>query len=173
VAYAVTWLTNRACRDVTGPSMQPTLAPGDRLIVVPSALLPPRRGALVVVAAPERATPHTVKRVAGVPGELVELRDGRLIVDGLPRAEPDVRIGDDRTTARWSLGAGQFVVLGDHRDASTDSRVLGPVHGADLVATVVARLRPWRWFVGGRRAQPRRRATTRSSGSSSATSRAS
>lgn len=152
--------------------MQPTLAPGDRLIVVPSALLPPRRGALVVVAR-ERASSHTVKRVAGVPGELVELRDGRLIVDGLPRAEPDVRIGDDRTTARWSLGAGQFVVLGDHRDASTDSRALGPVHRADLVATVVARLRPWRWFVGGQRDQPGRRATTRSSGSSSATSRAS
>lgn len=128
LAYVTTWLVNRSLRDVEGTSMLPTLRPGDRLLVAPRWLRPPHRGSLVVVSDPRQPDRRTVKRVAGLPGDRVEG-------------------GDDQ---RWELGAGQLVVLGDNRDGSTDSRTYGPVNVADVRATVLARVRPWRWLGGAR-----------------------
>lgn len=124
--------------------MLPSLAPGERLIVAPTWLVPPRRGAVVVVPDPREPHRHTVKRVVGLPGETVELRDGRLLLDGVAHDEPYATPDDG--DARWDVGAGQLVVLGDHRVASTDSRTFGPVAAGDVVATVVAGARPRRWL---------------------------
>jgi signal peptidase I len=121
---------------VEGDSMRPTLRPGQRLAVGPLDR-PPRRGELVVVRH-EAAGLEIVKRVVGLPGERVRLVDGRLQVDGVAVAEPyladratdipadlDVRLGDD-----------QYLVLGDHRAASTDGRDFGPVPAAALAGRV-------------------------------------
>lgn len=124
-AYAVVWAVNRSLRRVTGPSMRPTLEPGDLVLVRPVALGGIRRGAVVVVPDPREPRRRTIKRVAALPGGHVELR-------GEPRR----------------LGATQLAVLGDDPTASTDSRVFGPVAAADVLAVVVAvvwpprRLRP-------------------------------
>jgi signal peptidase I len=140
-AYVVTWGANRAARRVTGPSMRPTLEPGQRLVVVPAWLRPPRRGDLVVVTDPRAPDRATVKRVVGLPGEEVELVAGRLHVDGRAVPEPYVR-DPPAEHHRWRTGAAQLVVLGDNRTASTDSRHYGPVPALAVRATVVARLRP-------------------------------
>jgi signal peptidase I len=137
---------------VEGDSMRPTLLPGQRVAVGPLDR-PPRRGDLVVVRrdppgpGPTRPTPsgfEVVKRVVGLPGERVRLVAGRLEVDGVEVAEPylggpggnagaphadagdlDVRLGED-----------QYLVLGDHRAASTDGRDFGPVPAAALTGRV-------------------------------------
>jgi signal peptidase I len=144
---------------VKGGSMRPTLGPGQRIAVAP-LLRPPRRGDLVVVRRPrstwapprkdsltDRGTPsgfpgplrpdpsgglEVVKRVVGLPGEQVRLRAGRLEVDDRPVPEPYLPGGSGSGELDVALGPAQYLVLGDHRAASTDGRDFGPV-GADAV----------------------------------------
>ena len=114
---------------VRGGSMRPTLDPGQRIAVTP-LVRPPRRGDLVVVRRP--AGLEVVKRVVGLPGEQVRLGAGRLEVDGRPVPEPYLPGGSGAGELDLRLGPAQYLVLGDHRAASTDGRDFGPV-GADAV----------------------------------------
>jgi signal peptidase I len=118
---------------VKGGSMRPTLAPGQRIAVAP-LLRPPRRGDLVVVRRPGNL--EVVKRVVGLPGEQVRLRAGRLEVDGRPVPEPYLPGGSGSAELDLRLGPAQYLVLGDHRAASTDGRDFGPVGADALVGRV-------------------------------------
>ncbi len=114
---------------VEGGSMRPTLDPGHRIAVAP-LVRPPRRGDLVVLARSDGL--EVVKRVVGLPGERVRLAAGRLEVDGAPVPEPYL-VGDAGAgELEVELGPAEYLVLGDHRAASTDGRDFGPV-GADAL----------------------------------------
>ena len=114
---------------VKGDSMRPTLRPGQRIAVAP-LVRPPRRGDLVVVARQEL---EVVKRVVGLPGERVRLGAGGLEVDGQAVPEPYLAGGPGGSgELDLRLGPAQYLVLGDHRAASTDGRDFGPV-GADAL----------------------------------------
>jgi signal peptidase I len=113
---------------VKGGSMRPTLAPGQRIAVAP-LLRPPRRGDLVVV---DRGGREVVKRVVGLPGERVRLGAGGLEVDGQAVPEPYLAGPPAAGTLEVELGPAEYLVLGDHRAASTDGRDFGPV-GADAL----------------------------------------
>ncbi len=91
---------------------------------------PIRRGDVVVFKHPQQPELQYIKRVAGVPGDVVQLRDGALWVDGRPVDEPWVR--DDyllagQTTEPVLVESGHYFMLGDHRNDSSDSRVWGQV----------------------------------------------
>jgi signal peptidase I len=116
---------------VQGDSMRPTLRPGQRLAVGPLDR-PPRRGDLVVVG---REGFEVVKRVVGLPGERLRLAGGRLEVDGVEVAEPYLA-GSAGSDLELRLGDGQYLVLGDHRAASTDGRDFGPVPAEALAGRV-------------------------------------
>jgi signal peptidase I len=127
---------------VKGGSMRPTLIPGQRIAVAP-LLRPPGRGDVVVVArprstgAPPRGSPdpsgrEVVKRVVGLPGERLRLHPGGLEVDGRPVPEPYLAGPPAAGTLEVELGPAEYLVLGDHRAASTDGRDFGPV-GADAL----------------------------------------
>jgi signal peptidase I len=118
---------------VTGGSMRPTLPPGQRIAVAP-LVRPPRRGDLVVLA--RGGDLEAVKRVVGLPGERVRLAGGRLEVDGTAVPEPYV-VAAGAGELDLRLGAAEYLVLGDHRAASTDGRDFGPV-GADALVGRVA-----------------------------------
>jgi signal peptidase I len=140
---------------VQGDSMRPTLRPGQRLAVGPLDR-PPRRGDLVVVRRPAGARAwdpahvgdatasagggmEVVKRVVGLPGERLRLAGGRLEVDGVEVAEPYLAGPQPAGPGRdleLRLGDGQYLVLGDHRAASTDGRDFGPVPAEALAARV-------------------------------------
>lgn len=132
---------------VRGESMRPTLLPGQRIAVGPLRQ-PLRRGAVVVLRRPDREGLEVVKRVIGLPGERVRLVGGRLEVDGREIPEPYLAgAGTVRQPAAprrpaaaaaldVRLGAGEYLVLGDHRDASSDGRAFGPIRAADLVGSV-------------------------------------
>ena len=121
---------------VEGGSMRPTLDPGQRIAVTP-LVRPPARGDLVVVARPRPTGDlEVVKRVVGLPGEQVRLAAGRLEVDGLELAEPYLAGGPGAGELDLELGPAQYLVLGDHRAASTDGREFGPV-GADALLGLV------------------------------------
>ena len=117
---------------VRGGSMRPTLEPGQRIAVAP-LVRPPARGDLVVVRSGGR---EVVKRVVGLPGERVRLRGGRLEVDGQAVPEPYLAGGSGAGELDLRLGPAEYLVLGDHRAASTDGRDFGPVAADALLARV-------------------------------------
>jgi signal peptidase I len=118
---------------VRGGSMRPTLEPGQRVAVAP-LVRPPARGDLVVVRSHDR---EVVKRLVGLPGERVRLRGGRLEVNGEVVPEPYLAGGSGAGELDLRLGPAEYLVLGDHRAASTDGRDFGPV-GADALLARVA-----------------------------------
>jgi signal peptidase I len=117
---------------VRGGSMRPTLDPGQRIAVAP-LLRPPARGDLVVVAREGR---EVVKRVVGLPGERVRLHPGGLDIDGQRVPEPYLAGPPAAGTLEVELGLAEYLVLGDHRAASTDGRDFGPVGADALVGRV-------------------------------------
>lgn len=150
-AWATAWVVNRSLRRVTGPSMAPTLLPGDLVVVLPRALRPPRRGDVVLVRDPRAPERTTIKRLVGLPGERVVVRprtveaDGRTVLDR-PRPAPGDR------NRQWRLGEDRYLVLGDNPRRSTDGRQLGPLPGTLLAAVALWRVRPWGRLSPGRRA---------------------
>lgn len=126
-------------------SMSPTIEPGQRFVVdkVGLRLRSVARGDLVVLRTPEGvvdAEPVLVKRVVGLPGDDVRLDGGVLRVNDLVVDEPylDQHSGPSATSApmAWELGADDYLVLGDHRAVSLDSRSFGPVQRDQLIGTV-------------------------------------
>lgn len=122
--------------------MSPTLRDGD-LALVAKRGRSLARGRIAVVrtaAAGAAGGMVQVKRVVGLPGERVELREGSLFIDEAHRPEPylgglPANVGLDR--AEWRLGAGEYFVMGDNRARSVDSRRYGPI-GEDAVLGVLA-----------------------------------
>ncbi len=138
-------------------SMERTLEPGQYVLV---DKLTPRfdtyhRGDIVVFHPPaataSSSTPY-IKRVIGVPGDTVEIRDDGLVyIDGAALDEPYL-YGDEpggvpqATTvsveqASWTIAAGEFFLMGDHRSDSADSRVFGAVAADQIIGR--AWLRYW------------------------------
>lgn len=143
VAYVLTWLVNRSLRRVEGPSMLPSLWPGDLLLTVPASRVRARAGDVVVA---EVDGHRVTKRLAAPAGARVELRDGHLLVDGRWWATPDaVPLDED---VAWPGGDGTAVLLGDHRARSTDARATGAVTTAAVDRVALARVRPPAWLRG-------------------------
>ncbi len=67
-----------------------------------------------------------VKRIVGLPDEELRLEDGRLFIDGIEIDDPRAR-GASGGKSEWWPCTNEYVVLGDNRDASTDSRKFGAV----------------------------------------------
>jgi len=125
---------------VAQTSMRPTLRSGDRLRC--AALHPRdiiRRGQLVVFEYPSEHSLIFVKRVVGLPGEVVEVEDGLVYINGDPIDEGFYasrgpgRKSLDMKPAR--LAPDEYYVMGDNRFASFDSRSYGPVNRARMLAT--------------------------------------
>ncbi len=94
-----------------------------------------RHGDVIVFKFPSEPETDYIKRVVGLPGDMVELRNGALFVNGIYREEPYVqeayRLGDDargRNYGPTRVEQGNYFVMGDHRNRSSDSRVWGQVN---------------------------------------------
>jgi signal peptidase I len=127
---------------VTGASMAPTLRQGD-VVVVSKRDQTPGRGDLVTLRSPEDGA-RVVKRVVGVGGDIVAIRDAVLYVNDVLVAEPyvDHESVDALYYGPVTVQVGSVLVLGDARADSIDSRSYGPVPLRDVTGTVIARLWP-------------------------------
>lgn len=133
---------------VQGTSMLPLLEDGERIIVNKFVyhFRPIGRGDVVVFWYPADPSVSFIKRVVGLPGDRVELRNGLLYVNDhrvdetyLP-ARPDVL--DHSTTVPVEVTRGHYYVLGDHRSGSNDSRNWGQVPAKYIYGRAVFRFWP-------------------------------
>ena len=114
---------------VYGHSMEPNLHSDQRLVVekVSYRLHGPQRGDVVVLRMPDRGPELLIKRIIGLPGETIEVRNGDLYVDGRLLTEPYLSLKPGGSYGPVQVPAGHVFVMGDNRAASNDSRVFGPV----------------------------------------------
>lgn len=119
---------------VEGPSMNPNLNAGQYLIInrIVYRLHPPRRGDIVVFHHPRNGDRDLIKRVIGLPGETVEVRQGQVYIDGTLLEEPYV-LYRGRYSAYYELGPDEFFVLGDNRPNSDDSHNWGVLTAGKIV----------------------------------------
>lgn len=126
---------------VIGQSMQPTLLEGERLFInkITLSFSAPERGDVIVLHDPSTGPDqkeYLVKRVVGLPGDTVEVREHQLVVNGAPVVEPyiDTEI-EDPDFGELTVEQGRYFVMGDnrHAGASKDSRYFGAVPGDIIV----------------------------------------
>lgn len=134
---------------VEGRSMQPTFQDGDRLVVsrVNYLLSEPTRGDIVVFNSvnPYEEGVMLIKRIIGVPGDTVEIRDQHVYINGELLDEPYVLedCSQFRCTENvWVLAPDEYFVMGDNRNNSKDSRAFDPVPKDHIVGTVLFRYWP-------------------------------
>lgn len=111
-------------------SMEPTLIPGDRVLVNKFIyrFRQPQPGDVIVFIAPSDATRDFIKRIVAVAGQKVEMRQGKVYVDGKPRLEPYLSPRSDvRDFGPVVVPQGNVFVMGDNRTESFDSRWFGPL----------------------------------------------
>ncbi len=82
----------------------------------------PERGDIVVFASPTRADEDLIKRVIGLPGETVEILNGRVFINDFLLEEPYIKQDWSDTRAKILIPEGQYYVMGDNRNNSQDSR---------------------------------------------------
>lgn len=131
---------------VQGASMQPLLEDDERILVNKFAyrLGPIRRGDVVVFWYPRDPAVSFIKRVVGLPGDVVELRRGLVHVNGRRLNEPWVAAefrGHD-SVGPVEVERGHYFVLGDHRTSSNDSRAWGDVPERYIYGKAVFRFWP-------------------------------
>lgn len=135
-------------------SMENTLLPNQYVLV---DKLTPRfnaygRGDIVVFVPPgDLGSTPFIKRVIGLPGDVVDLRRGQVLINGQAISEPYVYPG--QTTgpvggqqAHWVVPPQTVFVMGDHREVSTDSRVFGSVPLGNVVGRAWLRYWPFDTF---------------------------
>jgi signal peptidase I len=113
---------------VDGASMEPTLATGEYVIVnrLSYRLGTPQIGDIIVFHPPLNPQEEYIKRVIGLPGDEVEVRNGTVYVNGQPLNETYLNTKTNYPGA-WRVPAGQLFVLGDNRNNSSDSHQWGTV----------------------------------------------
>ncbi len=116
---------------VEGTSMAPLLSDQERIFINKFVYRfePIQRGDVVVFWYPLDHSKSFIKRVVGLPGETVEIRQGAVYVDGKFVPEPYVprQYEDLSDFGPKSVPPDSYFVMGDHRISSNDSRVFGPV----------------------------------------------
>ena len=136
---------------VEGASMVPNFHDGEYLIIdeISYAVTPPKRGEVIVFRYPLNPSEYFIKRIIGLPGETTSIKNGLIsikqpdsgetLVLGEPYIPDNIFTGPDEII---ELGADQYFVMGDNREASSDSRVWGPLPKSNITGRVFVRLWP-------------------------------
>jgi signal peptidase I len=135
---------------VKGASMEPNFHDHEYLIIdeISYRFNAPARGQVIVFRYPKNPQEYFIKRVIGLPGEEVQIKDGKIIIfndanpNGLTLDESYLPAGletMDVASAKLKLGANEYFVLGDNRNNSKDSRSFGAVDKSFITGKVLFR----------------------------------
>lgn len=141
---------------VNGASMDPTFATGQFLIVdrLTYRFEAPSRGDVIVFEYPNNPSTYYIKRIIGLPGETVDMKDGIVTIskpsttsatssEKITIKEPYIEDAHrSHDTFHESLGSTEYFVMGDNRAESSDSRVWGPLDKHFIVGRPIVRLFP-------------------------------
>lgn len=116
------------CRVQMG-SMMPTLHENDLVLVnkIDYRFTSPKRGDVVVFKPPTLSADFYIKRIIGVPGDSVEVKNGYVYINQEKIEEPYLIIETPGNYGPKKLEKDQYFVMGDHRNNSLDSREFGPI----------------------------------------------
>ncbi len=135
---------------VKGQSMEPNFETGDYLIIneLSYRLGDPQRGDIAVFKYPADPSQRFIKRIIGLPGETVEVKEGKIIIhnaDGEQVLNESSYLPNIETPGNISLELkkNQYFVLGDNRIASFDSRSWGPLPRENIIGKVAFRAWPF------------------------------
>ena len=139
---------------VVGGSMSPSLSSGDLVLAskLDYRVHDPQRGDIVILKDPMDPSKDFIKRVVGLPGDRILIRDRQVLVNGQPLQEPYVASGWV-ATSDWPdhpadpkgevVPPGSYFVLGDNRDHSSDSRLFGYISRDQIEGKAVVRFWPF------------------------------
>ena len=129
LAFVLAFLMNKfvyANAEVPTGSMIPVVQPNDRLIVNRLAYLfeEPKRGDIVMFAFPDDEKDNYLKRIIGLPGEKVEIKNGLVYINDSekPLDEPYINDPPNGNYGPYNVPEGCYFMLGDNRDESKDAR---------------------------------------------------
>jgi signal peptidase I len=127
--------------NIEGHSMEPSLHDQELILVDKWTYLfhPPSRGDVIVFIAPPQPSQDYIKRVIGIPGDVISIQNTNVIVDGVPLKETYVdpknqgTTFDDKRIFNMVVPPNDYFVLGDNRANSSDSRVWGFVPKQNII----------------------------------------
>lgn len=135
---------------VSGSSMSPTFETGHYLIIdkISYRFNAPQRDDVIVMKFPKDTSRDFIKRVIGLPGETVEIKDGTVTIfntenpKGFTLDESFIKFPKSDTLS-YTLTSGEYFVMGDNRAGSYDSRAWGPLPEVDIIGKPLVRLYPF------------------------------
>ncbi len=136
---------------VSGASMESTFSTGEYLIVdqLTYHFEEPMRGDVIIFRYPKDPSKYFIKRVIGLPGDTISI-EGRAVTiknaahtEGITLDEPYILRMSPSTSLTEVLGENEYFVMGDNRDASSDSRMWGVLQRDKIVGRAFLRLYPF------------------------------
>lgn len=139
---------------VSGASMEKTFSTGQYLIVdqLSYRFEAPTRGDVIVFRYPKDPSKFFIKRIIGIPGDTIEIRGRNVTIknatdpEGTTLDEKYILGMSPNTTLTETLGDKEYFVMGDNRDASSDSRMWGVLQRDKIVGRAFLRLFPFNTF---------------------------
>lgn len=124
-------------------SMETTFTEGDIVMVnkLNYKFSEPRRGDVVIFHAPTEPGKDYIKRMIGLPGDHIEIKDSKLYINGEAIEEPWLHEAITYE-GEWDVPEGQYFVLGDNRNHSSDSHIWGCVPRENLIGNAFFRYWP-------------------------------
>jgi len=138
---------------VKGQSMEPNFENGDYLIIdeLSYRLREPQRGEVIVFKYPLDPSQRFIKRIIGLPGEELEIKDGKIFIvkNGKKETLEEKYLPSSISTVgdiQMTLAGNEYFVMGDNRNFSFDSRKFGVLSREKIIGRVLLRAWPFTTF---------------------------